>query len=395
MTPSFSLTAALDAAFPGYAPALAASPFAQPDALWPMVVRLARVPAPTTGAGLPGAVGLAIAALAREHGLPAPAPLAASGNLHLPVGSDRGTGAEPGARPHVWLCAHMDRPTFKVRDAATGALYPICAIRFPADAAGEYRARAHALRWAEGALTAAAHGTLVYRRGEGEAGETCTFEADTGQLGPFDLITLDQPPARAGDVITGTGFDNLIGVLVALGAAHIVAQVLADARTLHAASFAFVFTEGEEGNPAAFFGQGAARLSAHLPPPLLGALVVDTHGENADSPRLGAGVSYGHVSAWGRGSVAPPNAIALAGDLAAALAPGTVQMNTGYQSRSDDLALTRQTTVLGMFGPPIRAAHTAEEQVSLRDVAAGVAALSAFLLLLCVPDAAARYALVG
>jgi hypothetical protein len=88
---------------------------------------------------------------------------------------------------------------------------------------------------------------------------------------------------------------------------------------------------------------------------------------------MGGGASHGSVSAWGRGSFVPPDYLRLALDRAEqvnALRPGTVQFNTGYMSRSDDLPAFRWTKVLGMIGAPMTGAHTAEESARLDDVRA-------------------------
>ncbi|HYO88187.1 MAG TPA: hypothetical protein VER79_06030, partial [Candidatus Limnocylindrales bacterium] len=136
-----------------------------------------------------------------------------------------------------------------------------------------------------------------------------------------------------------------------------------------------VFTDHEEGNPEAFFGHGAARLAYAVPPPALGVISADAHGVNPNGPPvMGGGASHGTVSAWGRGSFVPPQYLRLALDRAAevnTVRPGTVQMNTGYMSRSDDLPAFRWTKVLGMIGAPMRDAHTAQESVRLDDAFSG------------------------
>jgi hypothetical protein len=68
----------------------------------------------------------------------------------------------------------------------------------------------------------------------------------------------------------------------------------------------------------------------------------------------------------------PPNFQTLAVDLADAVEkwrPGTVQLNMGYLSRSDDMPLGRWSQILGMIGAPMSEPHTGEESASLSDLA--------------------------
>jgi hypothetical protein len=113
---------------------------------------------------------------------------------------------------------------------------------------------------------------------------------------------------------------------------------------------------------------------------------------------LGGGISHAAASHWGRGSIVPPNYHALALDLAAglnAVRPATVQFNTGYLSRSDDMILSRWTHILALAGAPLTDPHTGQESAHLGDVQDGVWWLAHFLAatLNLVPDLAPRYAL--
>jgi putative aminopeptidase FrvX len=136
------------------------------------------------------------------------------------------------------------------------------------------------------------------------------------------------------------------------------------------------FTDQEEGIPEAYFGHGAARLTHYLPQPTLGCMVADGQTVQAEGPLVSqAGSGHGVVSAWSRGTVVPPNYVALAEDLAAsvnAIYPRTVQINHGYLSRSDDMALGRWAPILGMIGPPMTGAHTAEEAAYMTDLQAAI-----------------------
>jgi hypothetical protein len=75
--------------------------------------------------------------------------------------------------------------------------------------------------------------------------------------------------------------------------------------------------------------------------------------------------------------------------------PGTVQINTGYVSRSDDVILGRWSRILGLIGPPLSEPHTGQERVNLADLQSGVWWLTHFLAatLNLAPELTARYAL--
>jgi len=375
-------------AVPNLSAALADLPALRSDeAAWPLLLRLLDAHAPSGGANLPGAIGSVIGVLAGELGLGARwiPELGSTGNAALALGAD--------GLASVVVVAHMDRPSFRVRSVESGDLFPICANRFPQ---GEYRTGAKALRFAHGRLDVGARGMIVSRR-EGER-ESVTFEAADGALAWQDTVVMDVDPALdAAGSVSGTGLDNALGVLTALLAASALARV-EDALRDCGERLLVIFSDQEEGPPEAFFGHGAARLTHTLPPPR-GVVVVDAHSADLpDGPRLGAGVSFGAASGRGRGSIVPPNYHALALDLAAGVnhaRPGTVQPNTGYLSRSDDLALARWAKIMALIGPPMLHAHTGHEAARLADVRAGAVWLAWFLAaaLSLAPDLNARYAL--
>jgi hypothetical protein len=358
------------------------------DPLWAMLERLLVAHAPSGGANLLGAIGDDIAVLAdeldlRDRAIPH---LGSTGDTAIWLGADK-----PAA--DLVLVAHMDRPSFRVRALETGALYPICANRFPP---GDTRVPAKAVRFERGRLVVGAEGELVSRKEDGEA--SLSFEAKHGKLAWHDTVLIDVHPAFANDTVIGSGLDNSLGVLMALLAAAVLRGVEGVMRERDRRCL-FVFTDQEEGPPEAFFGHGAARLTHALPPPTYGCVVVDAHTAGADLiPQLGSGVSHGAASGWGRGSIVPPNYHALAVDLAEAInviRPGTVQMNTSYLSRSDDVALSRWTRILGLSGPPLTDPHTGRESARLSDVQSGVWWLAHFVpaVLNLVPELTPRYAL--
>lgn len=359
---------------------------AWPEAwLWWALSRLLRAHAPSGGAGLRGAIGPLIGQLATELGLSdgwIPR-LGATGNAALRLGNDV-------AWPDLVIAAHMDRPSFRVRDPQRGALYPICANRFPD---GAYTAQAKALRYqSDEGLVVAARGKLTSQR-EPE-GDSLIFAAHEGQLAWHDLVTLEaEPRLDEVGIVHGTGLDNGLGVLAALlTAARLRALPVWDDFSL-----LIVFTDQEEGDPQAFFGHGAARLAHALPPPRLGTIILDAHGLMPEGPLMGGqGASHGTISAWGRGSIVPPQAIALALDLAQSVnawRPATVQFNTGYMSRSDDLALGRWSQILALIGPPMRDAHTTHESAHLADVEGAGLWAACFCAALLSPAIASRYEL--
>lgn len=361
---------------------------AQIAPLWALLERLLVAHAPSGGANLPGAIGEEIARLAVELDLGDRmiAQLGATGNAAVWIGADQ-------ALPDVVVVAHMDRPSFRVRSVEDGRLFAICANRF---AAGEQHVPAKAVRFEDGRLIVGAQGVLIAAR---EAdGDVLRFEARRGALRWQDTVMIDAYPTLDGETVVGTGLDNCLGVLLALLAAAALRGV---EETLRAQGrrCLFVFTDQEEGPPEGFFGHGAARLAYAVPVPTTGCVIVD--GQNAGpslAPQLGAGVCHGTASGWGRGSIVPPNYCALAVDLAEALnaqRPGTVQFNTGYLSRSDDMILGRWAPILALIGAPLTDPHTAHESARLGDLQAGVWWLTHYLaaVLRLAPELGPRYAL--
>ncbi|MBL8152678.1 MAG: hypothetical protein JNM70_00725 [Anaerolineae bacterium] len=355
------------------------------DTLWGQLRRLLTAHAPSSGAWLPGAIIDEMEAIAGTLGF--------EKRFQRQIGTTGGAGISLGAdhpQPDLVIFAHMDRPTYRVKSAGDGLLYPICANRFTQ---GTSQARAKALRFIDGRVQVAARGWLYSSREA--SGDVLRFETTEGQLGWQDYITLEVEPVLSDGIITGTGLDNCLGVITTLGALAGL-RALEDQLRAEGKRILAVFTDLEEGNPEAFFGHGAARTMYAVPPPKRGCLVIDAQTVNPDGvPAMGQGDAYGSVSAWGRGSVVPPNALALAIDLAGELnaaRPGTVQMNTGYLSRSDDMALSRWTHILGMSGPPMLHAHTDHETARLDDVPDAMVWLAHLAAALVSEEAARRYA---
>jgi putative aminopeptidase FrvX len=359
-----------------------------PEPLWDMLRRLLAAHAPSGGANLLGGVGDDIAVLADSLGLRdrVTPHLGSTGNTAIWLGADKPTA-------DLVVTAHMDRPSFRAKSLEDHTLYPICANRFPQ---GEYRVSAKAVRFERGRLVVGAEGMIVSNR-DGQ-NETLRFEVKRGKLAWQDTVLLESHPARDKETVVGAGLDNSAGVLTALLTAAVLRDIENTLRERERRCI-FVFTDQEEGPPEGFFGQGAARLMHTLPPPTYGCVIVDTQTPGADTPLvLGRGAGHGVVSRWGMGSLVPPNYHAFAVDLAADLntrRPGTVQMNHGYISRSDDMFLSQWARVLALIGPPVSDPHTGYESVQLGDIQDSVWWLSYFLAaaLNLVPELTPRYAL--
>jgi putative aminopeptidase FrvX len=379
----------LNHALPGLSESLAQQlTVNKPEPLWDLLKRLLTAHAPTGGANLLGGIGDDIAVLADGLGLRdrVISHLGSTGNAAIWLGSDKSTA-------DLVVVAHMDRPSFRVRDLAKGELFPLCSNRFPE---GDYRVPAKAVRFERGRLVVRAEGILVSRKAGGD--ESLYFEAKHGQLAWQDTILMDVHPVLNGDTVIGSGLDNSLGVAMALLTAASLRGVENILRERERRCL-FVFTDQEEGPPEAFFGHGAARLMHAQQPPTYGCVIVDAQTAGPGLvPQLGGGTSHSASSRWGHGSIVPPNYYALAVDLAEALnatRPGTVQMNTGYLSRSDDMILGQWTRILGLSGPPMTDPHTGQESACLSDIQAGAWWLSYFLVaaLNVVPELTPRYAL--
>jgi hypothetical protein len=361
-------------ALPGLDAALDAHPYLMDSAaLWGDLERLLNAHAPSAGAWLPGAIGDDIGAIADKLGLGSRfiPHLRRTGNAALRLGL-------PSDSADVIVVAHMDRPSFRPRDLASGELYPMCSIRIPGEA---YTCGGKALRFSEGRMTVSGRGTITFEKRDGV--DSIRFTAESGALAHGDTVVMDVEPVLKDGVITATGLDNCLGVMTALGAAAALGAVDSHLQRL-GKRVLVVFSDQEEGIPDAFFGYGAARLTGIMPAPTYGMICVDgqTAGADGASPRLGEGAGFGTVSAWSRGAVVPPNYLALGVDLVAAINaahPGTAQVNTGYLSRSDDMILSRWTQVLAMIGPPMVNPHTVQESAHLRDLQHAIRWLTVYL----------------
>ncbi len=357
---------------------ISSDPACTPEAIFERLSRLLEAPAPANSCLLPGSVGDVIGDIASELGL-ACAPIGSTGNLAIALG-------DPEAALDLLVTAHMDRPCFRVLHLPDATLYPLCAIRVPtSDTNAGYECEARALRYMEGRVTVTATGVMRFR----EDGDDyrITFRADSGELAWGDIVMMHTAPRVSGELVSGTGLDNAIGVTLLLLAAHSLNQYAPD--ILRKRKLLFAFTDQEEGPPIGLFGQGASRLAHALGQPRLGFINVDGHNVDETTGHLtGVGASHAFVSGYGRGSVVPLDYQALAESLAGEvnqLRAGTVRLNHSYVSRSDDMLLSAWTRCLGLTGVIVANAHTTEERAALGDIVSAVRWLPAFIAALLAP----------
>ncbi len=350
---------------------ISADPANAPEAITARLTRLLEAPAPANSCTLPGAVGDVIRAIAAELDLPC-APLGSSGNLGIEIG-------DADAPLDLLVTAHMDRPCFRLRNLEAATLYPLCAIRVPGGSNGGYTCEGRALRFVDGRVSTVASGRLHFAA-DGD-GYRIRFLADEGELAWGDTVMMHCAPTLNEGLISGTGLDNAIGVILALLAAHSLNQHAAN--SLKGRRLLFALTDQEEGPPVGLFGQGAARLAGSLEPPRLGFINIDGHNvDRAAEHVMGVGASQAFVSGDGRGSVVPMDAQALAETLAGEVnsqRAGTVRLNYSYVSRSDDMLLSTWARCLGLTGVIVADAHTTEEAAALSDIVSAAHWIPAFI----------------
>jgi putative aminopeptidase FrvX len=338
------------------------------DALVELLKRVLVAHAPRGGCTLDGSIGDVIAVVADEHDIGQffTRDYHNTGNSLFVFGADK-------PQPDILVVAHMDRPSFRVKSVETGEIFPVCALRVPVG----YTCAAKALRYDHEQVS-----LIVASRGQfANDPDGLRYRVAEGDLHWYDTIVMDAEPQFIDGMVIATGLDNGLGVMTAFGLAL---DLRARQPDLQAANrqIMIALTDEEEGNPDSFFGHGAARL-AQLVRPVIGVIVCDAHtAGDGMIPKIGAGASHGVISGMGRGAVVAPDRVRLAVETANAIntrRPHTVQLNTGYLSRSDDMGLSRAMRVLGMIGTPMLNPHTVEEQASLSDLEATLVWLSAFM----------------
>ena len=349
---------------------IADDPVYTSDAVFGYLTRLLAAPAPNSGACLPGAVGEVIGDIAGELGLSLSTDprIRATGNLAVEIGAES-------VAADLLITAHMDRPSFRVLNLAEATLVPLCAIRVPHP---RYRCGAIAARYTDGRVEIVGEGNLQF--GEVDGVQQIRFDVECGSLSWGDTVLMAAEPRLSEGRIIGTGLDNASGVLLGLLSARTL-STLSDDYALCDRKVIFAFTDQEEGPPIGLFGQGASRLAHALGPPRLGFINIDAHNvDKSTGHMLGIGASHAFVSGYGRGSVVPLDYQALATELADEVnqaRPGTVKLNYGYVSRSDDMLQDLNARCLGLIGIVLENAHTAEETVVLADLPPAVRWISA------------------
>ena len=353
---------------------ISADPGIQPAAIASRLGRLLDAPAPANSCLLPGTVGDVIRAIASELDLTC-APIGSSGNLGIEIGN-------ASAPLDLVVCAHMDRPCFRVLSLRDSTLYPLCAVRVPGE---RYTCEGVALHFEHGRMVIGARGKLHFLSSAGDQG--ITFAAETGELRWGDTIMMRCQPRFESGFVIGTGLDNAIGVLIALLCAHMLKKYAAD--NLAERRVLFAFTDQEEGPPDGLFGQGAARLAHVLAPPRLGFINIDGHNRDEANGHIpGVGASHAFVSGSGRGSVVPMDFQALTEGLARDVnhkRTGAVRLNHSYVSRSDDMLLSFWARCLGLIGVVVENAHTTEETACIADIVSAAHWLPAFAARLLMP----------
>ena len=148
---------------------ISADPASSAQNIYALLARLLNAPAPNNSCTLPGTVGDVIRAIATELDLPC-SPIDSTGNLGITLG-------DPAAPLDLLVTAHMDRPCFRVLNLNDTTLYPLCAIRVPADG---YSCPGIALRYEDGRVAIAARGQLHFQPNDDR--QRITFAAESGTL---------------------------------------------------------------------------------------------------------------------------------------------------------------------------------------------------------------------
>ena len=153
---------------------------------------------------------------------------------------------------------------------AESTVYPLCAIRVPADG---YACEAIALRYLDEQVTITSRGKLRFHDTGGDY--RISFHPESGELSWGDTMMMHTAPHQRDGRVTGAGLDNAIGVLLGLLSARMLSEYSDIAAMRRRVIFAF--TDQEEGPPIGLFGQGASRLAHALEPPRLGFINIDGH----------------------------------------------------------------------------------------------------------------------
>jgi|GEM_PF-591566 len=361
------------------------------EKVWVLLRRLMTAPAPSGGVTLPGAIFDELTDIAAAFGLAdrLDADLAGmgSGGLWLGVEKDH---------PDLLVLTHLDRPSFRVHSLEEAQNPVLFSLVVPSPIEATIRLPARALRYDpdRGQLVTAARGQLFSLLDHDNGDEALwVFQVQSGAVSCLDTITLDFAPVRQGDVIQGSGLDNAAGVLTALGAAALLRQA-EQALLEQNRRCLFLFCDQHTTE----IGAGRRPEGIVWSWPALGSVIVDAQPvHHAPVLRHGAGIGYAFASAGENGLIVPPHYQCLTHDLAQAFNDFTSQPMAQAHCRTAAHRyhhLGRGRT-LGLFGPSLSYTAQGMEQVSLRDIQAGIGWLACFLALTLnlVPEVVARYAL--
>ncbi len=249
--------------------------------------------------------------------------------------------------PRLIFSAHGDEFSYLTGDRNEDGGYPLqpfCSDRTTID----YQAVAMRYHAASHTLKPVARG-IIKRIGP-DNGPVFYPTEGTVMLG--DRLVYHHPLQKKSDILFGS-LDNAGSVAACLLAALILLKLAPDTPV------AFAFTDEEEGPPAlnASFARGARRLAHQqdLPP-----LVVNVDGHNiSNGCQISKGASFAQASSGAKGAVTPPHLYAAFQSLAVKMAEVGIllQENTGYVSRSDDVAWMEVTPNILLLGFPLDNPH--------------------------------------
>lgn len=361
------------------------------EKVWVLLRRLITAPAPSGGVTLPGAIFDELTDIAAAFGLAdrLEADLAGMGSSGLWLGVEKD-------RADLVALTHLDRPSFRVHSLEEAQNPVLFSLVVPSPVKAAVRLPARALRYDpdQGQLVTAARGQLFSLLDHDDGDEALwVFQVQSGTVSCLDTVTLDFAPTRQGDVIQGSGLDNAAGVLMALGAAALLRQAEQSLLEQNRRCL-FLFCDQHLAEAGVGHRPGGAVSSW----PVLGSVIVNVQPiYRTPVLRHGAGVGYAFASAGENGLIVPPHYQRLTHDLAQAFGDFTPQPIAQSHCRAAVHGYSRlvRGRTLGLFGPSLSYTAQGMEQVSLRDVQAGIGWLACFLglALNLVPEVVARYAL--
>jgi len=263
----------------------------------------------------------------------------ATGNIVVTLTNDN---------PRFWFFSHADEISYLFKDRLDDkavVLAPFCAHR----AKAEYKATG--LRFdSDPKGRVVAYGSI--RTMEINSAHVPVFFSSEGSIQPGDRVVYHHPLTKMNDLLYGQ-LDNPAGVAACILAILALKQLKDDL------SVGFVFTDEEEGpsESNATFARGAKRLRDRISIPEL-CVVVDGH-DVASDDSISRAALYAEKSSNCRGTVVPPHLYnAFRKLLDESEKTGIeVKENTGYVSRSDDVACYEMTKNVLLVGYAVNNPH--------------------------------------